>query len=166
MTPTPAASRHGNAGGAEGGILAKKQKKKRRTWWSRKRRMRRSSPHLKIEEKPTGFQLTARAGRLGWRKLDSFDGQTQPTDKIHICGCPVTGEFFARPIEGRYRQLDDAELKERLKELKEIITDMGGSVSKMPGSSLWWQAEWLENIIEFDLEPPCGCPRNKRVASA
>ena len=85
--------------------------------------------------------------------------EVAPDQALHACGCPESGETYVKPYDGRHRHLGQAEQRARLAELEKIFRDLGGvSGPSLPGRPLWLQLEFLENVLDFELNPPCGCP--------
>jgi hypothetical protein len=77
---------------------------------------------------------------------------------VQASQCGVSGEVFVKAIVGRHRHRNEEELTQRLVRLQVMIQQIGGDPPHMPVTTpLWYQAEFLENLIEFDLNPPCGC---------
>jgi len=100
-------------------------------------------------------------GRTGWMVLESYllRPEVAPGQAMHTCGCPETGETYVKPYDGRYRHLSEAEQRSRLAELERAIRDLGGSAGPaLRAEPLWMQLEFLENVLDFELNPPCGCP--------
>jgi len=72
--------------------------------------------------------------------------------------CLATGQRFVTPLTGRYRNLSPAQLEQRVAELEQVWRDLGGQgIPGRDGYPPHLQAEYLEAIIDFELDPPCGC---------
>jgi hypothetical protein len=107
-----------------------------------------------------GLFVGSPAGEQGWLKLMSY--QLKPGFPQHLAmqqsGCPVSGEVFVKPIEGRYADRPQAENEQRLAELQAFVRSQGGMIGGDDSLPLWARLEFLENTLDFEMEPPCGCP--------
>lgn len=138
------------------------KKRKRRAKW-------RETQAGKVRERGRAVEVTTWAGTFsgrsrgetGWMVLDSYvlRSDVNPAKALHSCGCPETGETYVKPYDGRYRHLSDAQQRARLAELERTFSKLGGQMGPgLRGEPLWLQLEFLENILDFELNPPCGCP--------
>jgi len=80
--------------------------------------------------------------------------------------CVRTGQFFVRPIDGRYRGHSRGDLEDRRDQLRAVIDAFGGDAHYPPDTPLWQQVETLENVLDFETALPCGCGErdNRNVA--
>lgn len=86
------------------------------------------------------------------------DPETPPDQIMQRSVCPDTGEAFIKPFDGRYRDLSDEEQEECLKVMREMVDTLSGrSIPDNEFVPVWVQAEFLENVVDFELHPPCGC---------
>jgi len=76
--------------------------------------------------------------------------------------CEVTGEVFVRPITGRFKDIPEERVQQKVEEIRLIFKNAGHPLSLNPCQPLWIQAEYLENILDFELNPPCGCSSDIR----
>ncbi len=132
-------------------------------------RLKKRKPHKPRQRVKEGrlVEVTTYAGRFsgrargknGWLELQSYEiNPDMPPDQVmQRTACPDTGQSFAKPFEGHYRHLSEDELKERLETVEEFIRQMGGFTPPDMGQPLWLRVEFLENVIDFELNPPCGC---------
>ena len=79
-----------------------------------------------------------------------------PMPELHTI-CPETGQTFVRRFTGKYKGLPDGTLQEVLAELDARIHELAIDVNVPPGTPAWIQAEYLEHVLNFELDPPCGC---------
>ena len=77
---------------------------------------------------------------------------------IQRSGCKATGEMFVRSITGRFRNEPEEKLRQMVDELCQVFIRAGHPPVLDPREPLWAQAEFLDNMLEFELNPPCGCP--------
>ena len=83
-------------------------------------------------------------------------GRLPPVPSVQTM-CLRTGVRYAMPLTGRYRNLSEAQLELRITELERVWEDLTGSPSLADDRSpLHFRAEYLEAIIGFELDPPCG----------
>ncbi len=102
------------------------------------------------------------AGERGWMRLTGMRLAPAvagvPVEQVVAsASCPETGEVFVKPLTGRYRKLPEAELRRRRDELEGFLKRLGPFERLFQSGPLWMQVEHLEDIIEFEMEPPCGC---------
>jgi hypothetical protein len=102
------------------------------------------------------------AGERGWMKLEGFrpapgaaDGPAGPM--LASACCPKSGEQYVKPLTGRYRDLPEGELRKRRDELVSFLNRLGMCWVADGAGPLWMLVEHLEAIVEFEVEPPCGC---------
>jgi len=72
--------------------------------------------------------------------------------------CPSHGMIFHKEITGRYKKEPEETLQERKELLEHRLSSIEG-VSPQMGENheLWLVVEYLEHIIDFEINPPCGC---------
>lgn len=67
-------------------------------------------------------------------------------------------EYMVKKIDGRFRHLDEATLKMMRLEFKCLIKSWGGvgpdelGVPVDNGLPLWAEVEFLDNVVQFELE--------------
>ena len=98
----------------------------------------------------------------GWTKLSVIaDGKVDPTlwDCLGLqkSTCPVTKEVFVKLIVGKHKDTPVKEIKIIISELREIFRKANHHVYTSCEQPLWMKAEYLENVLDFELHPPCGC---------
>ena len=71
--------------------------------------------------------------------------------------CLRTGAVWVKPLTGKYAHLDFSELVERRSLLAEQVRALGGGCSFPSSEDLHYTVEYLENIIEWEHRPACGC---------
>jgi len=113
---------------------------------------------------PTGKFIGEPRGNNGWMVLHTCepDPDVPPDQVMQQSSCPTTAESFVKPFEGRYRNLTEGEQRECLEVMQAGIRALGGRIPPDMGQPLWLQAEFLENVINFELHPPCGCKPERR----
>jgi hypothetical protein len=95
-----------------------------------------------------------------WMTMDEFrrkyeQGRVGP--KFQRSGCQTTGEMFVRPITGRFKNKSEEELRQIVDDICQIFIRAGHPPVLDPEAPLWTQAEFLDNMLEFEMNPPCGC---------
>ncbi|MDY0003389.1 MAG: hypothetical protein RBU30_18970 [Polyangia bacterium] len=117
-------------------------------------------------EEESGFGLCFPAGEQGWVPLETWQRvHRRPGQQAQLCICLATGQTWVKLLAGRYRDREQEDLRARLALLEGIMVRLGGSPATGHGP-LWLEVEMLENALEFDLRPPCGCPPNKAFEAA
>ena len=91
-----------------------------------------------------------------------FDDHNGRATELHKSSCAKTGEIYVRPITGRFRGMSNSQLLKIIAGIKMTIFKAGGMVGTDETQPLWQQAEYLDNIMDFELNPPCGCPSKLR----
>ena len=76
---------------------------------------------------------------------------------LHLCPCLHTGQVFAKPITGAYAKEPTSEVELRLGVLIHQLLSIGVPMLDLD-MELIYKVEFLENLLEFELDPPCGCP--------
>lgn len=104
-------------------------------------------------------------GRGGWIVLDSYEINpgVPPEQVMQTCGCPDSGEIYSKPFQGLYRDWSEPALRERIAQAQDFIRQMGGTCGFATNIPTWLQLEMLENIIDFELNPPCGCKPGQKA---
>ena len=69
-------------------------------------------------------------------------------------------------MDERFRGLPRRELKARLAETQQILSAMGGLVPLDPSLPIHQRLEFLDNVLDFEISPPCGCGRARRAPVA
>ena len=106
----------------------------------------------------------------GWTKLEDFLAQDQEnwSCALQKSACEVTGEIFVRKITGRYQDVPKDQLQQIVDETRQLFQDNEELPMIDKTQPLWVQAEFLENILDFETTPPCGCastlPKHDRKA--
>ena len=95
-----------------------------------------------------------------WMTMDEFrrqheQGRVGP--EFHSSGCQKTGEMFVRPLTGRLKDKSEEELKRIVDDICQVFIRAGHPPVLGSTTPLWIQAEFLENMLEFEMNPPCGC---------
>lgn len=117
-------------------------------------------------EEEDGYGLCFHGGEQGWAPLATWARlHRRPGQQAQLCSCLATGQTWVKLLVGRYRDRDEEDLRARLAVLEGLVMRLGGSSGRGEGP-LWLQVELLENALEFDLRPPCGCPPNALLAAA
>lgn len=124
----------------------------------------RRSP-IQVVEMDTGFGITLQDGPKGWMSMETYEKRADRGKRMQIYGCPKTGELWVKSILGRYRGKDEESLSQRLRVLEEVAACHGGSIA-LEGGPLWMQVEFIENVLEVRMRPPCGCPPCRSSAAA
>jgi len=109
------------------------------------------SNRLKKKRKP---------GKKKWMTMAEFrrqyeQGQVGP--EFQQSGCQTTGEVFVRPITGRFKNKSEEELRRIVDDICQVFIRAGHPPVLDPNQPLWSQAEFLDNMLEFEMNPPCGC---------
>ena len=115
---------------------------------------------LHVETFAGSFLGTA-VGDKGWMLLHNFvmNAGFRPDEAMHISTCPESGKTYVRPYTGEARSMEQEELSRRLKELEKTFKALGGKVIFDDSSAPdWLRLERLQAIIDYELDPPCGCP--------
>ena len=129
---------------------------------SRCKRLRRSRRKAgnRVEVNTYAGTFVGRARGRGWLELDRYeidpDLPVEHTMQTNLC--PERGEIFIKPIEGRHRGRAEAELIELVAAAEQRLREMGaGPTCEVQSTPLWLRLEFLHNVIDFELHPPCGC---------
>ncbi|MBW1809968.1 MAG: hypothetical protein JRJ19_16975 [Deltaproteobacteria bacterium] len=97
----------------------------------------------------------------GWMTLEGFSmnsGKGSLDQAVQQSACEVSGEVFVKPITGHYKDQPEDKLRQMVAEIKDVFDSFGVPAIVSPGMPLWLQAEFLSNLLDFEMEPPCGCP--------
>jgi hypothetical protein len=92
--------------------------------------------------------------------------ETLGSAEVHMSMCHTSGKLYLRLVDGRFRSLPRRELKARLAETKQILSAMGGVVPLDPTLPVHRRLEFLDNVLDFEMNQPCGCGRARGVAMA
>ena len=97
---------------------------------------------------------------VAWMDLQTFARRRWhlPFEYLQHAVCERRGQHWVRPIVGRYRDRRKEHNDKRIRELLDELRRVGGCVVVERSVASWRLAEWLENALEFELRPPCGCP--------
>ena len=95
-----------------------------------------------------------------WMTLEEFrreyeQGRVGP--ECQSSGCKTTGEVYVRPITGRFKHKSEEELRRIVDDICQVFIRAGHPPVLDPKVPLWSQAEFLDNMLEFEMNPPCGC---------
>ncbi len=115
---------------------------------------------LKVET-AAGILYGCARGKRGWMTLDEvrLAPGADLNQLAHVTSCPKTDEVYVKPLDGRYQGLAPAEQQQLRTELENNLRRLGGTVMIDSGAwPLWKQLEYLENVIDYEVDPPCGCP--------
>lgn len=124
----------------------------------RPRRRRKTGRRVEVQTFAGTFSGRQRGG--GWLELSSYeiDPRLPPDQALQASRCPHKGEVLFKPIEGRYRGCSERQLAQQVAEAEARLAELGaGAKVTTRESPLWLQLEFLENVIGFELDPPCGC---------
>ena len=102
----------------------------------------------------------AKPAKNGWITFAEFreqynQGKVGP--EFQQSGCQTTGEVYVRPITGRFKDKSEEELRKMVDKLVAIFVKAGHPPVLDKSAPLWTQAEFLDNMLEFETNPPCGC---------
>lgn len=114
-------------------------------------------PPIEVVELEEGFRVDLPGGPQGWMPLTTYEKHHRPGLQVQMSNCGISGETWVKRLVGRYREKDEASLRQRLRVLEQVADHAVGRLGFRDGP-LWLQVEFLENVIEFHLRPPCGCP--------
>jgi len=98
----------------------------------------------------------SRRARL--RAARRSSGPKLKTPLVVASFCPETGNSFSYTLTGRYWMVPKKRLEARRDELLYKVEQGGGMSRYGSGFPLHLQVEHLEKIVEFMIDPPCGCP--------
>ena len=98
--------------------------------------------------------------KRGWMTWEEFrreyeQGRVGP--EFQRSGCQTTGEVYVRPMTGRFKNKSEEELRQMVDDLCQVFIRAGHPPVLDPKAPLWTQAEFLDNMLEFEMNPPCGC---------
>jgi len=139
--------------------------------WKKKQARRKKKKQKLSLDKGAGemVRITSDAGTFigrkrsesGWMNLEGYtmkSAKHTPDMVMQQSCCAVTGEIFVKLLDGRFKGLPDEQLREIIARIQKIFASAGGMVGTNPTLPLWLQAEYLDNALDFELDPPCGCP--------
>ncbi|MBN2492990.1 MAG: hypothetical protein JXR96_00260 [Deltaproteobacteria bacterium] len=110
---------------------------------------------------PAGTFIGTACGSTGWMKLAGFDlnPAVPPERAMHVSFCHTTGECFVKPYTWCHIRKPEDELRARRAELLDFLTEInaGQPPTLLLSQPLWWEVEFLEYVIDYELNPPCGC---------
>ncbi len=99
--------------------------------------------------------------KKSWMTWDEFRREyenARVAPDVQQSGCRATGEVYFRPITGRFKRKPEEELRQIVEDLLQVFVRAGHPPMMDPRTPLWLQAEFLDNMLEFEMNPPCGCP--------
>jgi hypothetical protein len=101
--------------------------------------------------------------------LEEFEalGERADEQEYQVNICDQTFEPFVRFLVGRHRGKPEIKLLMLLRDQLQLAESLG-CLPPMPDPStpLWATVEIIENIVEFNLVPPCGCVPRQPVSFA
>jgi hypothetical protein len=124
------------------------------------------------KEPVAGVGIRFSEGPQGWILEDEYDNLPDSIRRKdwQMCRCPKSGKFWYKRIVGRYRELDDAELRPRRDQVAAYYESLpnreGPAVRVGDDGPQWYELEFIENVMEFELRPPCGCEPLIQLAAA
>jgi len=91
--------------------------------------------------------------------VQQLDGRREMDRDLNVQSlCVATGQIFRRPITGVFSKEPESTLQERKKLLEEKLHEINGCrVQHKDGLALALQVEYLEILLDFEINPPCGC---------
>ncbi len=144
------------------------RKSKNRKNWRRPGKLGQSEKSRWVET-PAGSFLGEPRGTDGWMVLEACDVNPDiPQEQVmQQCGCPDTGETYVRPFEQRYLGWPEHTLLQLREELLQQLAELNGGEEPplMMRGPLWLEVEFVENVLNFELRPPCGCQPKVAVLS-
>jgi len=123
-------------------------------------------PPFEVIDAGEQLGLSFPEGPQGWMRQETWDQQHQPGQQAQLSQCRATGETWVKPIVGRYRNRTEEELEKRLAILTDLALSLGGAEPFFADGPTWFHVEFFENVLEFELRPPCGCPPHRALAAA
>jgi hypothetical protein len=136
------------------------KKRKRRKKKKKRKHSGEAATHLVIET-PEGTAFLAGPPKApAWMSMGDYLVARQKGEAGNECQqsvCATTGDAYVRPITGRFKHLPEEKLKRMVDDLMQVFVRAGHSPVMDPGQPLWMQAEFLDNMLEFEIDPPCGC---------
>lgn len=95
----------------------------------------------------------------GWMTLEELERNDArlPNVDLQISACGVHGMVFGKLFTDRYRDTPREELLRMRDERRALVTAAGIDAFVGP-ASLVHEVEMLDNLLEYHLAPPCGCP--------
>ena len=121
------------------------------TRWKKKNRC--GSEDRKVGERPQ------------WTSLESFTAQVGSGEgggAVQQSSCQTSGDVFIRPITGRFKGLPAKRLRKMYDELLEAFSQAGHRPTMDTSQPMWMKVEFLDNMMDFELNPPCGCESELR----
>lgn len=131
----------------------------------RKRRACRTPP-FEVWDAGADIALRFPEDDQGWMAHDDWEKHGRAREQVQMSTCPKTGVTWVKPLVGRHEGEDEEALRERFALLTEMTQLLGKGPSFFGGGPLAFQVEFLENVLEFELRPPCGCPPPAGLAQA
>lgn len=121
------------------------------------------------EELPRVERGAGPAGTSSWMTLQEYDSRLGELEdrEVQMNICERTAEPYIKLLDGRHRDRPPGELAVRIRSQLRLAD----SLSCLPPPpdatvSLPLALEILENVIDFNLHPPCGCvPRTPAAPS-
>ena len=103
--------------------------------------------------------------RPKWMSLESFSTKEESGEggiAMQQSSCQVSGEVFVRPITGRFRGLPVKQLRKMFDEMLGAFSRVGHTPIMETSQPMWMKVEFLDNMMDFELNPPCGCKSELR----
>ena len=79
---------------------------------------------------------------------------------VQQSSCGVHNKVFIRPITGKYKNIPTNEFVPKMVRIMELFASHGAAIHLDDTMKIWEQAEFVENLYEFEKDPPCGCAPN------
>jgi hypothetical protein len=128
---------------------------------SRFKRIKRKRKGKVVNVNMEGGRLTGeRCGASGWLRLLEIEadaGIKEGAPGFQQSACQTTGDVYVRPMDGRYRDVPESVLRGMIDDMLQVFVRAGYPPVLDPRMPLWRQAEFLDNMLDFELHPPCGC---------
>ena len=140
--------------------MSSRLKKRKARWKKRRDKPTRARPGCdRLNTDIEAGSFIGRRPQSGWMTFESYERQAglPAKDPVQQSSCDQTGEMFIRPIEGRYQNLSDDDLHLIIGKIEGIFERAGVPMHTSSRMPLWMRAEYLENMLDFEMNPPCGC---------
>jgi len=117
--------------------------------------------NLVTVETECGFFIGEMRGDDGWMILHSMKLKEGVGARMAVqqCMCPEHGEMFTRPFDHRYRMVSEADLEHMRTATMLRLTELNDGIEPFIelNGPMWLEVEFIENVLIFELRPPCGC---------